>query len=195
MGQSGSRSSLDWLLAGYAGLAGFFVLEAVVRRPGDPSSLRAQDDDRGTTRALVIFYAVAASLPPLTRGIRTRRLPMGAALAGVASQGAGLTTRAWAMSALGGSYSRTLRTPGGQLALVDTGPYRWVRHPGYLGSLLTWAGFALTSRDPLVVVVLPVLLGLVYRRRIIAEERLLTRDVPGYAAYRQRTRGLIPAIW
>ena len=98
------------------------------------------------------------------------------------------------MRALGASYSRTLRTEDGH-AVVDTGPYRWVRHPGYTGSLLVWTGFALTSRSVLGVALIPALLGAAYSRRIAAEEDLLRRDLPGYTTYSRRTRKLIPLVW
>jgi protein-S-isoprenylcysteine O-methyltransferase Ste14 len=39
------------------------------------------------------------------------------------------------------------------------------------------------------------LLGRAYRRRIVAEERLLQRDLPGYTAYSHRTKKLIPLLW
>jgi protein-S-isoprenylcysteine O-methyltransferase Ste14 len=39
------------------------------------------------------------------------------------------------------------------------------------------------------------LLGWAYQRRITAEEGLLRRELPGYAAYSRRTRKLIPFLW
>jgi len=42
-----------WFLAGCAGLAGFFALEAALREPGQASSIAASSDDRGTTRGIV----------------------------------------------------------------------------------------------------------------------------------------------
>ena len=98
------------------------------------------------------------------------------------------------MRTLGRSYTRTLRTHDAQ-HVVDTGPYAVVRHPGYAGSLLTWTGFALTSRSIPVVVAVAALLGTAYQRRITAEEALLRRELPGYAAYCERTKKLIPLLW
>ncbi len=99
------------------------------------------------------------------------------------------------MRALGASYTRTLRVENGQQTLVDSGPYRWVRHPGYLGSLLTWVGFALTSGSAPVLALIAGLIGGVYRRRIVAEEQLLQRDLSGYATYSEQTSKLIPFVW
>lgn len=190
-----NRGDAGWLIAGYTGLAGFFALERLLRQPGSASSLEASDDDRGTTRTIVIAYGLAVELPLVARWIPGRPLPPVVASAGLLVQGTGLAVRAWSMRALGRFYSRTLRTQVDQQALVETGPYRAIRHPGYLGSLLNWTGFALTSRSAPVVVLIPGLLGLAYARRITAEEQLLQRDLPGYAAYSQRTKKLIPLIW
>ena len=188
------RSEDRWLLAGYAGLAGFFALEALLRHR-QRLSLTASDDDRGTTRTIIAAYAVAADLPVVVHGATRRRLPAAAGGLGLALEATGLGLRAWSMRVLGGSYSRTLRSDGAVQPLVDRGPYRAVRHPGYAGSLLTWTGFALTSRSIPVVIAVPGLLGAAYVRRIAAEEQLLHRELPGYYAYAARSKRLLPFVW
>lgn len=189
------RGQGRWLLAGYAGLGGFFVLKGLLRQRGSAASPKTGDADRGTTRTLAVAYALAADLPFLARWSPERPLPAALAPVGLALEVTGLGVRAWSMRALGKSYSRTLRTEVDGQALIDTGPYRSVRHPGYLGSLLTWAGLVLISRRLSVVAAVLGLLGAAYGRRITAEEQLLQRDLPGYTAYSQRTKKLIPGIW
>jgi protein-S-isoprenylcysteine O-methyltransferase Ste14 len=183
-----------WRIAGYLGVAGFFGLEVLTRRRGAASRLDASEDDRGTTRAIVAAYAVAGLVAPGLRRVPVPRLPPVVRPVGVLLEAIGLGIRAWSMRALADSYTRTLRVEGEQ-RVVETGPYRLIRHPGYLGSLLIWIGLALTSRNVIVVAVSGVLLGGAYRRRIIAEERLLLRDLRGYGAYRDRTRRLVPFLW
>jgi len=193
-GGEGSRVSGLWLVAGYAGVTGFFVLEATTRRGGGASSLDASGDDRGTTGMIVGAYALASSLAPVLRHSALLPLPRRAAPAGVVLQAVGLGARLWAMRTLGRSYSRTLRTETGQ-SVVDTGPYRLVRHPGYAGSLLIWTGFALTSSSLLVVALVGALMGTAYHRRMAAEEELLRRELPDYNDYCARTKKLIPYVW
>jgi protein-S-isoprenylcysteine O-methyltransferase Ste14 len=183
-----------WFLAGYAGVGGFFALEAATRQRGAASSLDASSDDRGTTRLIVAAYATSVSLAPLLRRTRSARLPRTAAPLGVGLQVLGLGLRWWSMRTLGRSYTRTLRTEDTQ-DVVDAGPYAVVRHPGYAGSLLIWTGFALTSRSVQVLVAVGALLGTAYRRRIAAEEELLRRELPAYASYCERTKKLIPLLW
>jgi protein-S-isoprenylcysteine O-methyltransferase len=191
---AGRRDGIGWFVAGYAGVAGFFLLEASTRRRGAASSLTASRDDRGSTRMIVAAYATAAVVAPAVRMLRPPQLPRATAPLGLMIEVAGLGLRAWSMRTLGGSYSRTLRVQNAQ-QVVDRGPYRFVRHPGYAGSLLIWTGFALTSRSFAVVEVVGGLLSVAYHRRVGAEEALLRRELPGYAAYSKRTKRLIPFLW
>lgn len=188
------RADTAWFGAAYLGTAGFFALEALNRLPGATASLRASDDDRGTTRAIGVAYAVACAAPILLRRVPGPQLPRAAGPAGLVLQAAGLALRTWSMRTLGRSYTRTLRTDTDQ-QVVDAGPYRLVRHPGYAGSLLIWIGYALSSRSVPAVGIVAGVLGRAYRRRIAAEEELLVRDLPGYAAYRSRTARLLPTVW
>jgi protein-S-isoprenylcysteine O-methyltransferase Ste14 len=188
------RRHLGWLLVGYAGIGAFIALEGTVRDRGTASSLDAAAEDQGTTRLVALSYVLAVGLPPLLRRLRVRRLPPRAAGLGVAVEATGLCVRLWSMRTLGASYSRTLRTIDAQ-QVVARGPYRLVRHPGYLGSMLTWTGFALTSQSLPTVVSISGLLAGAYGRRIAAEERLLIRNLPGYLDYSRGTKKLVPFVW
>ena len=189
-----SPAGTGWFVAGYVGIAGFLALEAVARKRGSASSLDASRDDQGTTRMIGITYGLAAELPLVLRRVPAPQLPPVAGPAGLLVQTAGLALRAWSMRTLGASYTRVLRAEREQ-HVVDAGPYRLVRHPGYTGSLPTWTGFAMASRSAPVVALVAALLGRAYHRRIAAEEKLLRRHLPGYAAYSQHTKRLIPFIW
>ncbi len=189
------NASVDgWILAGYAGAAGFFVQELVLRKPGTASSLNASRDDKGTTRMLVASSGLAYALPLALRRLSLPLLPSVAAAAGLVMQACGFALRVWSMRTLGTFYSRTLRTTEDQ-HVVDDGPYRMIRHPGYTGALLVWIGLALTARSAPAPVLIAGLMGSAYRRRIAAEESLLGRELPDYADYSRRTKKIIPLIW
>ena len=90
--------------------------------------------------------------------------------------------------------SRIVQVEQGQ-QVITTGPYALVRHPMYLGAMLMYAAspLALGSYWALIpaLLIVPILVA-----RIIGEEKVLERDLPGYADYTQRTRyRLIPGIW
>jgi len=191
MPRSGS-SRRDWLVASYAGAAAFFALEAVAREPGEASDLAATENDQGTTGQIVAAYGLAAGLPPMLRRLQAGRLPPMSGPAGVAVMTAGLALRAWSMRTLGADYSRTLRTTSGQ-TVVEYGPYRVIRHPGYLGSIMVWTGFAVTSGSAAAALGIAALMGDAYSRRIAAEEAMLTsRFGSAYAEYSHVRKGLFP---
>jgi protein-S-isoprenylcysteine O-methyltransferase Ste14 len=79
--------------------------------------------------------------------------------------------------------------------VIDTGPYAVVRHPMYATALLFLAGMPLLlgSWAGFIGVAL-IFAGMASRS--VAEENLLKRELPGYAAYMQKVRyRLIPYIW
>jgi protein-S-isoprenylcysteine O-methyltransferase len=80
--------------------------------------------------------------------------------------------------------------------LVDTGPYRLIRHPSYAGNLLAVFGFALTFQNwaSLLIVFAPCCAVTLWRIHI-EEGALLTALGEQYRGYRQRTKRLIPWIY
>lgn len=190
----GPRRGLRWFLAGYAGVSGFLGLEAFVRQPGSASDLHASKDDAASTQGIVVAYTLVLLSAPLLRRLPVRPLPALGAPLGLAILLLGLVLRAWSMQTLSEAYTRTLRVTNEQ-SVTDRGPYRYVRHPGYLGSLLIWCGFALASGSAVIVGTVAALLLPAYLHRIEAEEGLLERDLPGYVDYQERTKRLVPHVW
>src|SRR6478752_2161308 len=78
--------------------------------------------------------------------------------------------------------------------LVTNGPYRWVRHPLYLGELTAVLGIVLGSRQPLWAGV--TWLGCVALQLVRTgyEERTIRAEFPEYADYAARTKRLIPGL-
>ena len=79
--------------------------------------------------------------------------------------------------------------------VVSTGPYRWMRHPGYAGALLTYLAtpIFLDSRWAF----LPALfLTIVLLIRTSLEDKTLQDELEGYRAYARRVRyRLLPGVW
>ena len=87
-----------------------------------------------------------------------------------------------------------IQTDRGQY-VVDTGVYHFVRHPMYLGASLAFAGGALLLGCVSALLLALALIGLL-ALRILGEEKLLTRDLEGYRAYREKVRyRLVPHVW
>ena len=79
--------------------------------------------------------------------------------------------------------------------VVDSGPYRIVRHPGYLaaivGAFVTPLVLGTTSAF-----VPAVMVAALFVWRTAREDETLRRDLPGYTDYSKRTRArLFPALW
>ncbi len=78
--------------------------------------------------------------------------------------------------------------------LVTRGPYRWVRHPLYLGELTAVLGIVLGSRHPLWAGVTWVGCVALQLARTGYEERNIRAEFPEYAEYAARTKRLIPGV-
>ena len=80
--------------------------------------------------------------------------------------------------------------------LIDTGPYRFIRHPSYTGALLAFAGFglALGSWLALLCLLLPITAAFLWRIRV--EEQALSEALgDAYGQYMRRTKRLVPFVY
>jgi protein-S-isoprenylcysteine O-methyltransferase Ste14 len=88
-----------------------------------------------------------------------------------------------------------LQTDRGQV-VIDSGPYRFVRHPGYLGAIpyLAFGGLALGSWAATVIGGVPMIVMLL--RRTLLEDQMLREGLSGYKDYAARVKyRLAPGIW
>lgn len=79
--------------------------------------------------------------------------------------------------------------------VISSGPYRWIRHPGYTGALITYLAspFFLNSYWAFLPVVFLVII-LVIRANL--EDQFLKNELDGYREYAGRVRyRLLPGIW
>lgn len=114
----------------------------------------------------------------------------GVAVTGLILVGVGHLVAAIVLGFLGRSFSIFPEAR----KLVTHGPYAVVRHPLYAAELFAVAGIAMQHWSwwvaLMVVAQLGVLLG-----RMHFEEQVLGAEFPEYAAYRARTKRLIPGVW
>jgi protein-S-isoprenylcysteine O-methyltransferase Ste14 len=106
---------------------------------------------------------------------------------------AGMALRWYSISVLGASFTMEVATRPGQ-AIVQSGPYRRIRHPSYTGALLTLLGILVCCANfaSLAAIVLA-LVG--YAVRIRVEERALATQLGSpYLEYMRRTKRLIPFL-
>jgi protein-S-isoprenylcysteine O-methyltransferase Ste14 len=125
---------------------------------------------------------------------------LGSPSVGVASIGLLLFAAGWTMVALGlreNAFAAPIvkrQEERGQL-VVQTGPYRFVRHPMYAGALPLMTGMPLWLGSVAGVLLAAVPLAFIVLRLLI-EEAVLRRELPGYAEYMRKVRWrVLPFIW
>jgi protein-S-isoprenylcysteine O-methyltransferase Ste14 len=202
----GGAGRLDWPWAWvYLGISLATVLingtillrtspETVAER-GRPKEVQSWDKIVSGIGGLAMYLAL-----PLVAGLDMRfgwtpalSLPWHVAGAVVLTVGYGLT--AWAMNS-NAYFSTAVRIQSERGHTVcRSGPYRFVRHPGYVGMTLQSLGmpFLLGSFWAL----LPALVAAIAMAiRTALEDRMLQAELPGYREYAREVRSrLVPGIW
>lgn len=211
---------MNSLLQGFAalppyGLGGLVVLllytvQSELRFGNKARRMSAGSDDRGSTLALSLSALVPVFGFVLAMKARTSHrswLPAwlgrdgsfpgmpAIAWAGVCIGLIGLSVRLWAVLALRERYTRTLQIVSNDHAVERGGPYRFVRHPGYLGSLLCLNGVALASGNVWVFAISLAATFAAYAYRIRVEDRMLVeRFGAQYEQYRREVPALVPFL-
>lgn len=168
--------------------------ETIAER-GRPQATQAWDKVIGGLWALALYVVL-----PLVAGLDARfgwTQMLGAAwnLAGALVLAAGLGLGGWAMIA--NAYFSTavrIQSDRGQ-TVCHTGPYRYVRHPGYVGFILQSLStpLLLGSLWALIPGILAAALMVI---RTSFEDRMLQAELPGYRDYTQQVRyRLVPGAW
>ena len=159
---------------------------------------RAAVQDDGSIGLIWAVILVSMALSTLCRWVDATRLAMPDPLRATLLLGLvipGLALRWLSVLTLGRFFTMNVAIHNDH-RVIQTGPYRFVRHPAYAGSLLTFLGVGLASNNILSLVVILVPISLVFLLRIRAEENvLLTHLGEPYAAYCARTRRLVPGLY
>ena len=79
-------------------------------------------------------------------------------------------------------------------AVVDQGPYRWVRHPLYAGEIVSSLGVAI-AMNSLAALGCWLVLCCMQVYRALREEQVLLGALPDYRDYRMRTAALVPGLF
>jgi protein-S-isoprenylcysteine O-methyltransferase len=185
----GTAGTLFWICAG-----GWAIFEVVL-------AIRARAGEAGRDRSFVpLTFSV---LVGLALGVLAARSGEGAlpgpgwwpVALGLGVFAAGLALRAWAVHELGRFFQFTVVVQADH-QVVDSGPYRHVRHPSYTGLLMAslGLGIALGTWLSIAACLVPPLIG--FGLRLRHEEVVLARELgEPYRAYMQRTKRLVPGVW
>lgn len=201
----GSAGRLDWPM-GWACMAILTATTIVVLVFGDRGMLfvRAgkekgakQWDRRLALISFFLFWPGSCIVAGLDYGRLhfSPPIPMPVRLIALLFVALGLAFSAWAMLA-NRFFSKFVRIQTDRDHIVITnGPYAYVRHPGYAGSLLAFIFLPVALGSLLAFV--PALIGLsLWIVRTFLEDRTLHKELDGYRQYACRVRWrLVPGIW
>lgn len=152
-------------------------------------------------KVLAPLMAVSISYPiVIVAGLDHRfgwsvALPLWSSLTGLVLIAFGYYFAAWAVAENRFFYSVVCIKKEQGHVVCDTGPYRFVRHPGYSGNLLALIGIvlALNSLWTLIPVAAAATITVI---RTALEDRTLMEELPGYRDYAQRVRfRLLPGFY
>jgi len=172
-----------------------YAIQAEIRFGAKARSGSAGESDRRSTLAV----SLSSAMPVLgfvlaMKGFIPTDLPGMPAIAwiGVGAGAVGLLVRLWALLVLRERYTRTLLVHDDH-AIERDGPYRFVRHPGYLGSLLCLNGVALASGSSLAFAAsLAATLAAYHYRIRVEDEMLVAAFGEPYESYRRERGALVP---
>jgi protein-S-isoprenylcysteine O-methyltransferase Ste14 len=181
---------------GYLVVMQFFFLDRI-RRGEEAKSFETGKFDQHSTMYIGIAYFVSMLVllaSWLFNWFNVGTLPRWIGWLGIVVALVGLLFRWWANRVLGVFYTRTLKVTENQ-SIIRAGPYRLIRHPGYLGSILIWIGAAAATANWIVLVITLIAMLSVYVYRIQNEEKMLLTTNAEYAEYRKQTWRLIPFLY
>ena len=194
-----------WVYA-MVGILGFvFSRFLAARRHPDILAERARfmqhADIKPWDKTLAALVGLGGALIPITAGLDTRFVwsardfVLWEELVALILVLAGFVLGSWALieNRFFSGVVRIQRDRG--QCVVSSGPYRWIRHPGYAGAVLAYLAvpFLLDSWWACVPSLLLVV-ALVVRTRL--EDSTLMDELPGYRVYAERVRcRLVPRVW
>jgi protein-S-isoprenylcysteine O-methyltransferase Ste14 len=205
----GASGRLDWWMAWiYIGLATFFSMTSriiMLRKHPGLIAERARFTERRNAKPWDrILAPLVATLGPmvmlLVAGLDlrfgwSRGFPLELQIAGLFITVLGFIPGAWA-SVENKYFSAVVRIQHDRgHTTVTSGPYQYVRHPGYAGGIIVNFAMALALNSPWVLIPALIVSGLVFVRTYL-EDKTLQDELEGYREYAERVRyRLFPGLW
>ena len=160
-----------------------------------PGNTRAED--RGSLRMLWSVILAALAVASALMWVTATRLPLPPTLCNALALGlllGGLAIRWSSILHLGRLFTVDVAIHDDH-TLIQSGLYRYVRHPSYSGLLMAFLGIAVYSANWLCMIMLIVPITIALLKRIAIEEAALKRELGNvYGIYCARTKRLVPGL-
>ena len=161
-----------------------------LRRSGETAKRHKFD----SSAVLRVSIYVSVIIAIMLAGNNIAMLPHWLFYPGILLMVLGILVRLWAIVVLGRFFTFTICVQQNQ-KVVDYGPYRFIRHPSYLGMLVTVIGIGVALQSWGGILVIVVLFGLAIGYRMHIEEKFLVSELGDeYLQYMRRTKRLIPFV-
>lgn len=201
-----SAGRLDWLWA-WLFLAGWLIFLLVsgvlmIRKGPDLLNERGRwaDNIKGWDKVLMTIYSLVLFTMPVIAGLDAVRfgwsaMPLALHMVGFVGFIPAMVMSLWAISANAylATYVRIQDDRGHQV--VTTGPYRYVRHPMYVGTIL-WGLCIPLFLGSWWALIPGGLIAAIFVIRTVLEDKTLREELPGYTEYAERVRyRLLLGVW
>jgi protein-S-isoprenylcysteine O-methyltransferase Ste14 len=194
---------LDWVWAwAYLGVGvGILVINASVLSP-ELIAERGQikEDTKGWDKVLGAFIVIPTLGTVIVAGLDKRfewspQLALAIQVIALVFYALAQGLFTWAMAS-NKFFSGTVRIQEERGHAVATGgPYQYVRHPGYVGYIMSWIATSLTLGSLWALIPAGLVMGLMVVRTAL-EDRTLLEELDGYQDYAARVRyRLLPGVW
>ncbi len=184
-------------LIAYLLLMVFLILDPFLRRGEDARLDEAGGGDGSSAKLIGQAYSAAVLVPIIFLILPLPRIRLGNAVVwcAIVLMIAGLILRVVSLRILSAYYAQAPHL-NNEEHLIESGPYRRVRHPGYLGTLLVWVGAGFAMDCIVAALLTAALLAKAFRQRMDAEEAMLkARFGAAYDRYERRTERLVPFVY
>ncbi len=173
------------------------LVASLVENRGAKRSERLQNKaaDRGTYVIGNITLLASLAIAILLGYSRIGIIPNWLFYPGLATYVLGIGFSFWAIFTLGQFYAPIVQVQFGH-RVIESGPYRLIRHHIYAGGFLSFFGLGLALQSWASLLVLLVGIGFGYANRIRIEERFLVSELgDDYVEYSKKTKRVIPFIF
>jgi protein-S-isoprenylcysteine O-methyltransferase Ste14 len=198
---------LDWLRGWiYVGVfAGVAIVGMALVEIANPALLAARGkgirkDTKAFDKLFYILFNPLILVYPIVAGLDGGRflwapLPFWTVYAGAALFVLGGIPTAWAMMVNAHAEATVRIQEERNHRAVTTGPYAYVRHPIYVGTIIGFPALALVTGSGLALIPMGLLIGL-FVWRTGKEDQTLKEELAGYADYAATTQyRLLPGVW